>query len=235
MGLQISLDTETLTRGDAVTLAKLLESVSPGALLEALGEGHGDVITVVSGPGPMVVGDTITFPAPDAPTGAVPIPPAPPSGVDSATPPATVAAPAVDSTGLPWDVRIHAGNRAQNGDGTWRKKKAVHEDTVRLVEAELRANLAAPPAMPAAPEPGEPAAPPPPPAPVPAAPTLSGPQLFARYMERATAAQTAGQITTADVAAIATGLGLVGTAGLLTRPDLIPQAEAALAARLATV
>lgn len=47
-------------------------------------------------------------------------------------------APAADSTGLPWDARIHASNKARNGDGTWRKRRKVQQVTVDAVEAELR-------------------------------------------------------------------------------------------------
>lgn len=70
-------------------------------------------------------------------------------------------APVTDSTGLPWDERIHAGSKAQIADGTWRKRKGVDAGTVASVEAELRARagsiqpaapapLAAPPQMPQA-------------------------------------------------------------------------------------
>lgn len=45
----------------------------------------------------------------------------------------------VDSTGLPWDARIHSGNKGRNKDGSWRKLKGVDKATVAAVEAELRA------------------------------------------------------------------------------------------------
>ena len=38
MGLQITFTTDGLTRTDAVTIARLLESASPGVLSETLGE-----------------------------------------------------------------------------------------------------------------------------------------------------------------------------------------------------
>lgn len=268
MGLQISLDTETLSRGDTVALAKMLEAAFPGALADALGahptlvttgqtlaEAGADYVRLETrrGPDVLLTADLSNLPPPVAPTGAVPIPPAPPSGVASATPPAPAASPADrDVNGLPWDGRIHASTKVRNADGSWRAKRAVHPETVRIVEAELRQNAAAPapgvtvtqapiqdvPTPPAPVDttgaPPPPAAPTPPPPPPPAPATLSGPQLFARYMERVTAAQTGGLVTTADVASIATGLGLVGTAGLLQRPDLVPQAEASLDALLAS-
>ena len=301
MGLQINFRTDEMAPGEALGLARLLESVSPGVLADALGDTRGPRVTADVGETrtvtlPLVPAQTLAeagadymrlaesdhaggvlipaadlsnLPPPVAPTGAVPIPPAPPSGVVSATPPAPAASPADrDVNGLPWDGRIHASTRVRNADGSWRAKRAVHPETVRIVEAELRQNAAAPapgvsvpvPPPPAAssdtPQPIAPAGtpadgtPPPPPTgtpattgaspsdapppPPPAPATLSGPQLFARYMERVTAAQTGGLVTTADVASIATGLGLVGTAGLLQRPDLVPQAEAALDALLAS-
>lgn len=75
----------------------------------------------------------------------------------------------LDKSGLPWDERIHSGNRALNADGTWRAKRNVDAGLVTRVTKELQATLgntgapAAPAATapPAAPE----AAPPPPPAP----------------------------------------------------------------------
>lgn len=44
----------------------------------------------------------------------------------------------VDSTGLPWDERIHSSTKALNKDGTWKKRRGVPELTVDKVEAELR-------------------------------------------------------------------------------------------------
>lgn len=77
-------------------------------------------------------------------------PPAPPSGHAAATVAGQVQAAnpvLLDSNGLPWDVRIHAGTRTQNKDNTWKKKKGVEDATVAVVEAELRAALNAPAAV----------------------------------------------------------------------------------------
>jgi hypothetical protein len=57
---------------------------------------------------------------------------------------------AKDASGLKWDERIHAGNRATNGDGTWRKKRGVEPALVLQVEAELR-GVPVPPSIPAVP------------------------------------------------------------------------------------
>lgn len=60
---------------------------------------------------------------------------------------ATVAtdAPALDSTGLPWDARIHAASKAMVSGNKWRKRKGVADATVIAVEAELRGTPAAVP------------------------------------------------------------------------------------------
>lgn len=47
-------------------------------------------------------------------------------------------APDVDADGLPWDERIHSGNKALKQDGTWRSRRGVDADTVARVTAELR-------------------------------------------------------------------------------------------------
>ena len=45
-------------------------------------------------------------------------------------------APAVDANNMPHDERIHAGSKALNADGTWRKKRGVSDELIRSVEAE---------------------------------------------------------------------------------------------------
>jgi len=45
-------------------------------------------------------------------------------------------APTVDANNMPHDERIHAGSKALNADGTWRKKRGVSDELVRRVEAE---------------------------------------------------------------------------------------------------
>lgn len=110
--------------------------------------------------------------APVAPLAGVP--PPPPATTTAAAAPAAPSAPAgpstsalvVDSSGLPWDERIHAGNKAVIGNGTWRKKKSLNNDAlVAAVEAELRAKYhkpAPPPPVPEAPAATLAVAPPPP-------------------------------------------------------------------------
>lgn len=45
----------------------------------------------------------------------------------------------VDSSGLPYDARIHAETKAKNKDGTWRGRRGVDDATIAGVTAELRA------------------------------------------------------------------------------------------------
>lgn len=83
----------------------------------------------------------------------------------------------LDSTGLPWDERIHASTRTQTAKGVWKKRKGVDEATTAAVENELRARDSLPVPLPV----GIPVAPPvaapmpvpaPAPAPIPTIPLL---------------------------------------------------------------
>lgn len=69
--------------------------------------------------------------------------------------PASANAPATDSTGLPWDERIHAKSKTFVAGDKWRKRKGVADAVVAMVEAELRgsppAAISAPVAIPTAP------------------------------------------------------------------------------------
>lgn len=60
--------------------------------------------------------------------------------------PATVSSnpPAVDSTGLPWDERIHSATKSTVANGQWRRKKGVPDELVAQVEAQLRGAVAQP-------------------------------------------------------------------------------------------
>lgn len=123
----------------------------------------------------------------------------------------TVASPSShDSAGLPWDERIHSSSKALKGDGTWRYRQGVSEDTKRAVEAELRGGPQpiAPPPPPPPPAPAAPAIPQPPSSPAPIAPTpppapsvsptVAAPSTmpeFIALVQRATALQGAGKVT----------------------------------------
>lgn len=64
--------------------------------------------------------------------------------------------PQFDSSGLPWDERIHGkssdGSLPTNANGTWRKRRGVDDATVARVEAELRGRTPAVPDVPNVPE-----------------------------------------------------------------------------------
>lgn len=91
----------------------------------------------------------------------------------------------LDARGLPWDERIHSGNKKLTDKGVWQKRRGVQQPEIDRVEAELRNTAAPAPAQVAytvpvapvqvmvAPEPFVPPAPPTPPTPpvnVPATP-----------------------------------------------------------------
>ncbi len=57
--------------------------------------------------------------------------------------------PAIDKNGLPWDERIHAGTKALNADGTWKKRRGVDDATVASVTAELSGTTSTPAPTPA--------------------------------------------------------------------------------------
>lgn len=83
---------------------------------------------------------------------------------DDDTGPVNASAPAVDSTGLPWDERIHAGTKGTNADGSWKAKRGAPKGpALAAIEAELRARAGAT-------VPTPPAAPLPPPMALPATP-----------------------------------------------------------------
>lgn len=46
-----------------------------------------------------------------------------------------------DSSGLPYDARIHAETRGVNKDGTWKRRRNVSDEIVDAVTAELRATV----------------------------------------------------------------------------------------------
>jgi hypothetical protein len=98
-----------------------------------------------------------TVPYPPQPTPQMPTPPMPLPGAAAAPAPAgddtddgaapDPNAPAYDSTGLPWDERIHSSSRKTGNDGTWNKRRGGPKGAeLAAIETELRARGA--PAMP---------------------------------------------------------------------------------------
>lgn len=182
----------------------------------------------------------IVPPAPPAPTPAAAVVPPPPAPFSP-----TLAAPALDSAGMPWDGRIHSSSKAFLADGTWRQRRNTDPAVVAAVTAELRAAMAAPAApavafeekhipvppdvvspadafftpptlaVPVAPAPAA-VAPPPPPA--------DTPMSFPAFMKAITAART----PPATVLAACTAVGVPNIPALMSRPDLIPQVAATL-------
>lgn len=146
-------------------------------------------------------------------------------------------APDVDSRGLPWDERIHAGTKATNADGSWRNKRGVDKALLDAVEAELRAGVGesasgatvpdaplgqmapTPETVPTAPIPDLPSPPVPSASAVPAAPTntpvaTDGAPSFKDAMARVTAGQRDGTVTQQQVAEAAQALGLASVVDL---------------------
>lgn len=98
--------------------------------------------------------------------------------------------PATDKNGLPWDERIHAGTKALNGDGTWKKRRGVDDATVAAVTAELTGAAPAPTPEPTpAPQP-EPT-PAPTPAPVPSTNRIQDFQQIVQELQKAGTAAAA--------------------------------------------
>lgn len=205
--------------------------------------------TALATPAPPIA--AVSTPAPAAafvasPAPSAPVPPASPAPV------ATSGSPALDSRGLPWDVRIHAGSKTFNKDGSWRQKRETPPELVAQVEAELKAlmGIQAPAAAPA------PVAPPLPPssvfavgaaaagAPIPPGaqaiptppPAVEGAIVkFSDLMLWLNPLMMAGKITQNAMVATLVGLGLPPgnpLGGLAMRVDLVPAAHKALVALL---
>lgn len=144
----------------------------------------------------------------------------------------------VDSTGLPWDVRIHSGSRTQTSKAVWKAKKNVDPGLVAQVTAELRQAMAAPAAAPFVPL-NAPAAPPPPvtqalvappppamtataPPPPTSSPTQSGLAVPTTFVELSQYI-TARGIPAPTITKICNDFGLAGFGLVACRPDLVPQ------------
>lgn len=64
--------------------------------------------------------------------------PVPVDTINNSTGSGAVTTPELDSAGLPWDERIHAGTKRQNADGSWTLKKGVDKELVAQVIEELK-------------------------------------------------------------------------------------------------
>jgi hypothetical protein len=181
--------------------------------------------------------------------------------VEQLTVPTVPASAELDASGLPWDKRIHSSSRAKVANGNWRYARNLEGSVILAVEAELRGvqqiaaftqplpQLASTPndgddvvtaptpvntaqvfTVPVPPVPVA-SVPTPPVVPVPAIPTPVAAMTFAQMMQRITPQIVAGTLTQARVNEVCASYGLPHLAALGARPDLIPQALAALEAK----
>lgn len=189
-----------------------------------------------------------SIPPPATPNIVVPPPPAniapttPTHGVASSG--AVASSVDLDSKGLPWDERIHAGSKAKVKDGSWRMKKELDPAHVAAVEAELRGRMSGNLVVPTA-------STPPLVAPVgassptitaslPVAPAIdpaavfggaavaSEPTTFEQLMPRITAAVTAGLMPATAVGAACASQGLASVVMLQQSPQFVPLVWATL-------
>ena len=188
-----------------------------------------------------IVEQVITdLPPPDTEVTVVPVVEMPPPETEVMvvpvveTPPTVVLTDGdVDSAGVAWDERLHAGTKTKKADGTWKKRKGVKAADVAAVAAEQVATAPAVAAVPdinaaAAASQQAPAASQQAPAvavaPVaPVAPAVPGGDALTWpvFLSKVT---TSGKGDQATLAAMATALGLGQFADLVSRPDLLPAA-----------
>lgn len=146
----------------------------------------------------------------------------PPPGASS-----SVANVLVDSTGLPWDARIHAGTKTQTVKAVWKMKKGVDDALVAQVTAELRQLMSIPAKqfvpLNAPPPPSEAAAPSAPVAPAaPLPPAAQQSIVPTNFVEMCTYIEQR-KLNSTVVLAICNKHGLHGLGLLTQRPDLVPQ------------
>ena len=123
------------------------------------------------------------------------------------------APPATDKNGLPWDERIHAGTKALNADGTWKKRRGVDDATVAAVTAELTGSAPAPTPQP---EPTPAPTPEPTPAPVPSTNRIQDFQQIVQELQKAGTAAAADYMPKFHGQIVQTLLKL---SGVTTVPD----------------
>lgn len=143
----------------------------------------------------------------------------------------------VDTNGMPWDMRIHAGTKTKVKDGSWKKKPRVDKAVVESVEAELVALMA----IPASPvDSGEHAENVvlepkviPPPAETETKETIIPPpadgqgddvqMTFAEFLRACSAKMTAGETNMARILEVVNGKGVASLQLVNSRSDLIPE------------
>lgn len=123
---------------------------------------------------------------------------------------------AVDADGVPWDERIHSGNKGLTAKGIWQKRRNLAAGYYEQITAELKGEPECVAEEPVAPAPPT-AATPPPPAPAPeqaAAPTDFGALVNAI---------TAAGITQGALAAACESMSIANVGALAATPDKIAE------------
>lgn len=224
--------------------------------------GAPEPVRLVTPPVPLPAADmaaSFGAPLPSLNGGALPPLPRPPEQVAAPLPPtappvpyspapilpsaatAPTDAPAVDSRGMLWDVRIHSGAKSTNADGRWKARKGLNDpDMVARVEAELLGQPA-PAAAPQVPQP-----PPPPPfvpgagqsvvpghgASMPPMPPAPGGMVttYQALQTEVIALMTCGKLDPVLMQTLCQGVGVehLGLMGLPTNADKIPALWAAI-------
>ncbi len=136
MKLQIDLSSREEIAA-AVPLLQLILAGTPEVAAPLAPPAPGTAVAAALPTAPVVM--LATFPAP-----SVPLPPAMPAPMAAA--PMAPAAPTtlasgveLDSTGLPWDERIHASTKTKLVSGEWKAKRGINDEAlVKSIEAELR-------------------------------------------------------------------------------------------------
>lgn len=132
----------------------------------------------------------------------------------------------VDSTGMPWDARIHASTKTKvDNDTKWKKRRGVDDALVEQVEAELLGTEAPATNAPVTSVPVPDTAPIVN-TPVPDAPTAAAPAMdFNAFMATVSANVTAGVITPADLQTACGVLGLGAITDMKENPAKIAEAQ----------
>lgn len=212
---------------------KTAQAADPRAPITAIG--HSDDPAVIFGQVEVpAVPLAPSIPAIAMPSINVPPPPAPPAPITTTPGPvssgAVVASVELDSKGLPWDARIHAGSKALVKDGSWRMKKELDPALVASVEAELRAALgnSAPATVHTVPPAPLPAVPVGAALPITTASPTAAPATFEQLMPRITAAVTTGVMPPTAVSAACAAHGLPSVVALQQSPQFVPLVWATL-------
>lgn len=245
MSVALSFDLDGLTPKEAKVLASMiLAYVETKYGAEEMGERE---LPEFPAPDPASVFPLSNVPPPppeepsklsaSGPVLVIPNPPAPviANAISSQSQEIVSSAPAVgpvaqgtklDSTGLPWDNRIHASTKTTNADGKWKKRKGVDAAEVTVVEAQLRQVLAIPSVHASLPQQVQQVsqvlqgitAPPPPPV-----DENAVQQAYIELWGKSQAAIASGAINLDQIKTICESVGIAGLPLLALRLDLVPR------------